>query len=136
MGPCSQSAHARIRAARLSSLILWGNELGIDHYDYSVPTLLAGGAGGAVRTGRYIDYIDWRRPIVRVEQDGPMIEGVPYNRLLVSILQAMGLTPADYVRDGQPGYGSYAQYGKDARSFAVDYDASQHGLPLPGLHAS
>jgi hypothetical protein len=36
---------------------------------------------------------------------GCLIPGLPHNRLLVTIMQALGLVPADYERDGLPGYG-------------------------------
>jgi hypothetical protein len=85
--------------------------------------------------GRYIDYIDWNRPVKFHQEDGPVIEGVPYNRLLVTLLQAFGLSPSDYERDGQPGYGSYETSGKTTTAHAIDYDASQYGAVLPGLLA-
>ena len=42
-----------------NSLVYWGNELGFNHIGYSVPCLLAGSAGGFIKPGRYLDYIDW-----------------------------------------------------------------------------
>jgi hypothetical protein len=50
------------------------------HSSRSVPTLLAGGCGGAFKMGRYIDL---RR--------GSGGDGVPNNRVLVSICQAFGV---------------------------------------------
>jgi hypothetical protein len=116
-----------------NSIVMWGNELGMNHLNWSVPTLLVGSAGGRLNTGRYIDYIDWNRNVKFHQEDGPVIEGVPYNRMLVSLLQAFGLAPSDYERDGAPGYGSYATAGKTQQAHAIDYDASQFGNPLPGL---
>jgi len=60
------------------TLILWCNELakGNTHGHIGAPYVLAGSAGGALRTGRYLAY------------DG---QGVPHNNLLVSILNAMGV---------------------------------------------
>lgn len=116
-----------------NSIVMWGNELGMNHLNWSIPTLLAGSAGGALNPGRYIDYIDWNRPVKFRQEDGPVIEGVPYNRLLISILQAFGLQPSDYERGGKPGYGSYSTAGKTADAHAIDYDATQYGKPLPGL---
>ena len=37
-----------------------------------------------------------------------MIRGIPHNQFLLSVMQAMGLSPEDYERDGEPGYGSTA----------------------------
>jgi hypothetical protein len=60
------------------TLILWCNELakGNTHSRIGAPYVLAGSAGGALRTGRSLAY------------DG---QGLPHNNLLVSILNAMGV---------------------------------------------
>jgi len=59
-----------------NTLLLWCNELakGNIHGRIGAPYVLAGSAGGALRTGRYLNY-------------GPL----PHNNLLVSILNAMGV---------------------------------------------
>jgi hypothetical protein len=116
-----------------NSLIYWGNELGFNHIAYSVPCLLAGSAGGAIRTGQYIDYIDWEGRSYFSQEDGNVIKGVPHNRFLVTMLQAMGLEPADYERDGQPGYGATDTGSRQPSEWPVDYDLSAIGSPLPGL---
>jgi len=118
-----------------NSLVYWGNELGFNHIAYSVPCLLAGSAGGYLKTGRYIDYIDWNGKAYFAQEDGNVIKGVPHNQLLVTILQAMGLAPADYERGGQPGYGSTDTTGKPASAWPVDYDLSSVGQVLPGIAA-
>jgi hypothetical protein len=58
------------------SLVVWAKEMGDSrlHECRSVPFVLAGGAGGALRTGRYLRY-----------------PGQAHNRLLVSVCQLMGL---------------------------------------------
>lgn len=58
-----------------SSLVLWGNELGAGntHTYKNIPWVLAGGAGGYLKTGRQINYQD-----------------KPHNDLLVSVCNAMG----------------------------------------------
>jgi hypothetical protein len=60
-----------------NTLIVWGNEVsrGNTHSHVAMPLLVAGSLGGAIRTGRYVNF-------------GP---GMPHNRLLVSILNAMGI---------------------------------------------
>jgi hypothetical protein len=116
-----------------NSLVYWGNELGFNHIAYSVPCLLAGGAGGFIKTGRYLDYIDWDGKSYFAQEDGNVIKGIPHNQLLVTILQAMGLEPADYETGGQPGYGSTDTSGKPASAWPVDYDLSQVGQILPGI---
>jgi hypothetical protein len=67
---------------------------------------------------------------------GNVILGIPHNRLLVTILQAMGLSPADYELGGQPGYGSTSTAGKDPNLWPTQYDLSQVGQVLPGIRAS
>ena len=118
-----------------NSLVFWGNELGMNHLNYSVPTVLAGSAGGYLKTGRYIDYIDWDRSVKFSQHNGMVIEGVPYNRLLVTILQAFGLEPGDYELEPGQGYGETRTLGKPSDAFAVDYDMSALGNPLPSLRA-
>ncbi|HXT99729.1 MAG TPA: DUF1552 domain-containing protein [Polyangia bacterium] len=61
-----------------NTLLLWCNELakGNTHSRQGAPYVLAGSAGGALRTGRSLSY------------DG---QGLPHNNLLVSILNAMGV---------------------------------------------
>lgn len=116
-----------------NSLVYWGNELGFNHLAYSVPCVTAGSAGGAITTGRYLDYIDWDSPAYFSQEDGNVIRGIPHNQFLVSVLQAMGLSPEDYERDGQPGYGSTDTQTKDPNLFATDYDLRSVGDPLPGF---
>jgi len=116
-----------------NSLVYWGNELGFNHIAQSVPCLLAGSAGGFIKTGRYLDYIDWDGHSYFSQEDGNVIKGIPHNRFLVTALQAMGLTPADYERGGQPGYGSTSTNGRDPKLWPTDYDLSTVGQILPGI---
>lgn len=71
-----------------TSLVVWAKELGDGrmHDAKSVPFVLAGRAGGALRTGRYLKYA-----------------GEPHQKLLVSICQAMGLTNTTF---GDPSHGT------------------------------
>jgi hypothetical protein len=116
-----------------NSLVYWGNELGFNHLAYSVPCLLAGGAGGFIKTGRYLDYIDWDGKAYFSQEDGNVIKGIPHNQFLVTALQAMGLAPADYERGGQAGYGSTSVSGRSNDTWPVDYDLSSVGQILPGI---
>lgn len=117
-----------------NSVVYFGSELSMDHYVIGMPTILAGGAGGSLKTGYYVDYSqmshDYANPILPW---GVLIPGVPHNRLLVTLLQAMGLQPADYERDGRPGYGHtdifYGPYNWPADA----YVAADLGKPLPGI---
>lgn len=59
-----------------NTLVLWVNELarGNAHSHDKMPYVLAGGAGGALRTGRFLTY-----------------KGTPHNNLLVSCMNLMGV---------------------------------------------
>jgi hypothetical protein len=116
-----------------NSLVYWGNELGFNHINYSVPCILAGSAGGYIKPGRYIDYIDWDLQSYFAQEDGNVIRGLPHNRFLVTVLQAMGLSPADYEKGGKPGYGATDTLGKPADKWPVDYDFTKIGEVLPGI---
>lgn len=69
-----------------NSLVVWGNELGKGnlHSHTQVPFVLAGRAGGALRTGRFIDTAH-----------------APHNNLLVSCLNAVGVPATTF---GNPDY--------------------------------
>ena len=60
-----------------STVILWGNELGIgnNHTYQNIPWVIAGGAAGGLKQGRFIPYKDQN-----------------HNNLLVSIAHAMGMS--------------------------------------------
>jgi len=116
-----------------NSLVYWGNELGFNHIAYSVPCLLAGSAGGFIKPGRYLDYIDWNGRAYFSQEDGNVIQGIPHNQFLVTALQAMGLSASDYERGGQKGYGSTSVSGRSSDTWAVDYDLGKVGEILPGI---
>jgi hypothetical protein len=84
--------------------------------------VLAGSAGGFIKPGRYLDYIDWDGRAYFAQENGNVIKGIPHNQFLVTALQAMGLSPADYERGGQAGYGSTSVSGRSSDTWAVDYD--------------
>ena len=69
-----------------NSVLLWGNELGVGntHSYKNIPWLIAGGGGGSLKTGRYLQYPDR-----------------PHNDLLVSVCNAMGYS--DVTSFGIPG---------------------------------
>jgi hypothetical protein len=60
-----------------NTVLLWGNELGVgnSHSYTNIPWLLAGGAGGYFKMGRFLQFNDQ-----------------PHNNLLLSICHAMGLS--------------------------------------------
>lgn len=59
-----------------NTVVLWGNEIsrGNTHDLTDIPFLMAGGAGGTLRTGQYLRY-----------------PGIAHNQLLLSIIQAFGI---------------------------------------------
>jgi hypothetical protein len=63
-----------------NTLIVWGSEIGVGntHTWGTMPFVLAGGCGGAVRTGRFMTH-----------------DGVNHCRLLTTICNAMGLADVD-----------------------------------------
>lgn len=96
-----------------NSLVAWTQESGlITHESYGIPLITAGGAGGALRTGHFVDYrnrdVGW--PVG--EGNGPQNEhhrpGLYYNQWLAGALRAMGVQAAefvDYSRDLTADYG-------------------------------
>ncbi|MFO0631543.1 MAG: DUF1552 domain-containing protein [Nannocystaceae bacterium] len=72
-----------------NTLVVWGNELsrGNSHGNHPVPFVLAGGAGGALQGGRYLD-----------------AGQAPHNRMLVSLCQLMDVD-VDTFGDNDPGSG-------------------------------
>jgi hypothetical protein len=116
-----------------NSLVVWGNELSLSHYNITMPTVMAGGLRGTVKTNRFIDYCDWTNGEGNPIEHGILIPGLPHNRFLVTCMQAMGLTPADYEEPGVPGYASQEivdpPYGWDSSW----WDLSHIGDPLPGV---
>jgi hypothetical protein len=63
------------------------------HSSRQVPTLIAGGTGGAFALGRYLD--------LRSTPDGSAL-GQPNNRVLVSICQAFGVSDQRYGQASDP----------------------------------
>jgi hypothetical protein len=118
-----------------NSLVYLCGELSMDHYVLAMPTLMAGSAGGKLETGRYIDYtqLDGSYANAGLGDWGVLIPGIPHNRLMVTILQAMGLSPSDYERDGIQGYGHHDFFDGPYNLEQSVYDFSQIDQPLPGM---
>lgn len=118
-----------------NSVIYWGSESheGESHSQVDMPVVLFGGAGGFLRTGRLIDYRDMTKPTGNSGYTGyccgkKYYHGRPYNELLVTLLQAMGLSPADYETGGEPGYGDYSYDTPNSKASAAELAPYQ--LPL------
>ncbi len=87
-----------------NSLVVWGSEIsmGQHHRCESMPLVTFGGAGGAIKTGYYVDYR--KRPFVHLANrtDFPAM-GRGYSQFLVTAMRSMGLQPAEYNNYGDGG---------------------------------
>ncbi|NOJ94343.1 DUF1552 domain-containing protein [Corallococcus coralloides] len=89
-----------------NTVILWGNELGdaAGHMNVSIPTVLAGGAGGKFRMGRMLSLRPGKDPLRDWTGPGAKLEGaVPHNKLLTSIAQAFGVNVDRFGHDDYAG---------------------------------
>jgi len=84
------------------SLLQWSQEAGSEtHTQIEMPIITAGSAGKFFQTGNYLDY----RQKTGTSKNGKPSPGILYNQYLGNVLQAMGLSPADFNVDGNGGYG-------------------------------
>jgi hypothetical protein len=84
-----------------NALVVWNHEAGQEtHNAESFPTLVAGGAGGFLQTGLYVDYRNLANDGAidpgRTDLAHASRPGVPYNRWLYTALRAMGIPDAEY----------------------------------------
>jgi hypothetical protein len=119
-----------------NSLMFWTQESGSTTHDpISLPVITAGSAAGVLTTGRYIDYRN-RTSMAVADTYLPEYSlrrpGLPYNRWLANVLMAMGLSPSEFERPGEHGYGLPFVDNPDAWSPQLMADASE---PLPVLVA-
>jgi hypothetical protein len=77
------------------TLVVWASEIGKgnNHSFQKIPVVLAGGLGGSVATGRYLQYAN-----------------VEHNRLLVMLCRAMGLAQTQTFGTTDKGTGSLAGF--------------------------
>lgn len=91
------------------SLIAWTQEsCTYTHENQSVPIVLAGGAGGAIKTGGFCDYRDLTKMVNDGGYEGATEKtyaGLCWNQYLGTVLQAVGVSKSEYERDGLGGYG-------------------------------
>jgi Protein of unknown function (DUF1552) len=107
------------------SLLTWVHEAGTyTHQAYDLPVITAGGAGGALKTGSYLDY----RNLGLMAKDNtdragmqPSYYGLTWHQYLGSVLKTMGVPKTDYkagnshggygiVQDAAPFYGDTAKF--------------------------
>lgn len=77
-----------------NTAVVWLTELGTGtHAVHHVPNVIAGGASGYFRPGRYVHYAD-TTPVSAGGFDHNL--GLPHERLYVSLMHAVGMTNRDY----------------------------------------
>ncbi len=88
-----------------NSVVLWCNELsnGSVHHFQDLPFVLAGGAGGALKQGQYIK-VTGNKLATGVDNVTPG-DDAPHNRLLTTLLNAVGAT-----KNGSP-YDNFGMFG-------------------------
>lgn len=81
-------------------VVHYSTEHSMTHSFQSRPTMMFGNAGGAIKTGYYMDYLNYAG-ITDLKSTNDIASshlytGTFYNRLLVNYLQGLGLSPSDY----------------------------------------
>ncbi len=93
-----------------NSLVMWGSEIGNSqsHRTESMPVVSFGGAGGAIKTGYYVDYR--QRPLKAIAGRSDFSAmGRSYTQYLITVMRAMGLQQAEYNNYGDGGgFGMFA----------------------------
>jgi hypothetical protein len=127
-----------------NSLVFWSMECGpYTHYSTGLPVIMAGKAGGALKTNHYLDYRNMTPNGIVPGFNGigtdvgeVLRTGIPYNTWLGTVLQAMGLSPSEYETQGIGGYGLIKHADTGAGEFPLDvYQTSTaHGY-LPFIQA-
>jgi hypothetical protein len=97
-----------------------GNVQGHIHTHKDMTVMVAGGGAGALTMGQYIDY---RKTKSR-----------PYNNMLISLYNAMGLSSSDYEREGAVGIGDYEPSLVEAFGFQAYSATPERRKPLPLLY--
>lgn len=113
-----------------NSVILFSNENSNTHSTNSMPTLIAGGGNGYFKGGLYVDFTDRSKEAYQ-EQQGKQDNkpGLLYNRLLVTLMQSMGLPSSDYESPGVLGYGTTIDNTNTNKN--SNYNSNDQGSILP-----
>ncbi len=138
------------------SLLFWTNECSYNtHHGHGLPMIMAGGAGGSLKTGKYIDFRNPNRALYDIYNNKQAYQGIPYNRFLATVMQSMGLSASEYELSASlfagssgripmtssgtlPGYGHpfqnlYSINKSSSTSYPYDYLLNDMSLPLPIL---
>jgi hypothetical protein len=114
-----------------SALIVWEQECcAITHSQFSMPIVTVGGAGGALRTGSYIDYRNraLSRPINSAA--GQVLNpGLVWNQWMGVKLQAMGVERSEYENDT---FMKYRPAGASTGGYGWFDDVPPGGDAMPG----
>jgi len=121
-----------------NSLVVWTQESGeYTHAGQGMPIITTGSAGGFLKTGSYIDYRnvspDWVYETGEAGNSIKIYSGLLWQQWLGTALQAMGLKPADYEKNGLGGYPGpmkYIQTGKEKLYPDAVWAAATEVLPF------
>jgi hypothetical protein len=90
------------------SLLVWTQESGMEtHGSVSIPVVTFGSAAGRLKTGLLCDYRRIGNTASQFDPGagGKQTLGLLYSQWLATVLQTMGVPPAEYERWGTKGYG-------------------------------
>jgi hypothetical protein len=109
------------------SLVVWGQECGqVTHWAFSMPVIMAGSAGGAIKTGSYCDYrnlsYQWGGDSGTGNESKLVWTGLIYNQWLSTVMLAMGVPHAEWSDQAHPGFGARV-------SLPSDFFAYSPGTP-------
>jgi hypothetical protein len=109
------------------SLLVWGQESGqVTHWAFSMPVVMAGSAGGALKTGSYCDYRHlnsrWGGDSGTGNESNLIWTGLIYNQWLTTVMQAMGVPQGEWAEQTHPGFGARV-------SFPPEFFAYSPGTP-------
>ena len=119
------------------TLVMWTQESGqLTHQTTSIPVVTAGGAGGFFLTGKYVDYRNESVDYGATSTTDTEHPGLIWNQLLGTVLQSMGLSPAEYELgidiDSGDEVGGYGMHKVDSSKVADYVDAELvMSEPLP-----
>ncbi len=125
------------------SFVMWTDENRVPHFNYDSRVITAGSLGGKLLPGYWFDFSNRTSPYNTLSTKAGLASAKPgqlYHRLLVTILQGMGLAPADYekAREGVFRYGGYGQiwdgtgWGDSVKTLLANhYPLADTDKPLP-----
>lgn len=97
-----------------NSLVYWftqhgmAQNTGTSHTDGDRSVMIAGGGGGALRTGFYVDYRHATERYVNGDvYRTPGVPGIPINSLLTTFANLYAIPTSEYEMNNEPGFGTY-----------------------------